>query len=100
MSAACFLSQADVLVNSTSTDLQMAVGPVEKAIAKEAGPKLLRECRRQFPKGITVNGFAATDSFNMTNAKRIYHVALSRDNFPVSCLSVQMKGKYFRVRMN
>ena len=100
MSVACFLSQADVLVNSTGTGLQMTDGPVEMAILQAAGRKLLAECKRQYPKGITINGLAATDSFNMTNAKRIYHVALSRDNFPVSCLSVQMKGKYFRVWMN
>jgi O-acetyl-ADP-ribose deacetylase (regulator of RNase III) len=78
------LVQADVLVNSTSTDLHFNQGPVEKAILRAAGPKLADYCNKTYKDGIKVNGIAMTDSFNMKNATRLYHVALAREPFPVS----------------
>ncbi|XP_076461034.1 uncharacterized protein LOC143293721 [Babylonia areolata] len=74
-------TEADVIVNSTNRKLTPDNGAVENAIASAAGQEMKRSCRKLYPRGIPVNGLAVTDSFNMKNAKKIYHIALSQDRF-------------------
>ncbi|PVD29541.1 hypothetical protein C0Q70_08792 [Pomacea canaliculata] len=65
----------DVIVNSTSQDLNLTQGAISSSILKAAGPGLQRECKEKYPKGITGDKIACTNSFNM-RCKAIFHVAL------------------------
>lgn len=67
-----------MVVNSTNTDLTHNEGAVEIAIRTAAGKGMLHACKELYPDGISTNGLAVTDSFNMRTAKKIFHVALSR----------------------
>lgn len=67
--------QTDVIVNSTSQDLNLTQGAISSSILRAAGPGLQRECKEKYPKGITGDEVACTNSFNM-RCKAIFHVAL------------------------
>ena len=72
-----------MVVNSTNIRLTPEDGAVEKAIQKAAGERVTEACRKLYPKGISTNGLAVTDSFDMQTAKKIFHIALSSDVYKV-----------------
>ncbi|XP_033744166.1 uncharacterized protein LOC117330056 [Pecten maximus] len=65
----------DVIVNSTSTDLDLTKGTASKVLLKEAGDSLQTECRQSYPEGITVGDLAVTGAGNLS-CDYIYHGSL------------------------
>lgn len=70
-----YISQADVIVNTTSTKLGLNKGAVSKALLKAAGSQLQKECNRKYPNGIKHHEIAVTHAYNL-NAKFVIHISL------------------------
>ena len=71
-----FLFQADVLVNSSNTSLQLANGAVSKSIVEHGGPTLQEECKQKYPKGINMGDIAVTGPGKLPYVQNVYHVCL------------------------
>ncbi|XP_052801223.1 uncharacterized protein LOC128231964 isoform X1 [Mya arenaria] len=72
--------EADVLVNSTSPNLQLkSGGGVSASISKEAGPAIEDEIRRKYPGGIEVLEFAETSGYRL-KCKKVYHGSVIKYN--------------------
>lgn len=67
--------QADVIVNSTSTSLDLKNGAVSGSILKRAGPQIQDECKQRYPKGIQVGDIALTKGHGLA-CKEVFHTAL------------------------
>ncbi|XP_041355434.1 protein mono-ADP-ribosyltransferase PARP14-like [Gigantopelta aegis] len=65
---------ADVIVNSTNTTLNLTEGDISQAILSAAGPDIVKECQR-YSNGINDWGIAVT-SGGKINCKKIYHTSL------------------------
>nr|KAG5706724.1 hypothetical protein BaRGS_007227 [Batillaria attramentaria] len=70
-----WLMQADVLVNTTSTDLDLAKGAVSSSILKAGGSSLQEECQHKYPVGIKPGEIAHTKGHGLA-CKEVYHIAL------------------------
>ncbi|WAR01580.1 hypothetical protein MAR_008138 [Mya arenaria] len=71
--------EADVLVNSTSPNLQLkSGGGVSASISKEAGPAIEDEIRRKYPGGIEVLEFAETSGYRLKCKKAFQAEMLNR----------------------
>ena len=71
-----FVSQADVLVNSTDPDLTHDKGQVSQCVLDQAGPGLQKRCHELYPEGLRENIVAVTDAFGVRTFKKIFHIAL------------------------
>ncbi|XP_071089965.1 protein mono-ADP-ribosyltransferase PARP15-like [Haliotis cracherodii] len=67
--------QVDVLVNTTTKDLNLSSGPVTKAILSGAGQSIQQQCRDNCPDGIDFGEICETDGGSLT-CKQIYHSSL------------------------
>lgn len=65
--------QADVIVNTTSTDLKLNVGGVSKGLLAIAGNELQSECTSKYPDGISYGEIAVTGGGKL-QCKEVYHV--------------------------
>lgn len=65
----------DVIVNSTSTDLDLKKGTASKVLLQEAGDSLQTECRQSYPNGINVGDLAITGAGNLP-CQLVYHGSL------------------------
>nr|KAG5699798.1 hypothetical protein BaRGS_013518 [Batillaria attramentaria] len=64
-----------VIVNTTSSDLQLANGAVSASLLAAAGSSLQDECRTQYPNGITTGDVAKTKGHNLA-CREVYHLTL------------------------
>ncbi|XP_067657209.1 protein mono-ADP-ribosyltransferase PARP15-like [Haliotis asinina] len=67
--------KVDVLVNTTTKDLNLSSGPVSKAILNRAGQGIQQQCRVNCPQGISFGEICETDSGSLT-CKQIYHTCM------------------------
>ncbi|XP_046554250.1 protein mono-ADP-ribosyltransferase PARP15-like [Haliotis rubra] len=67
--------QVDVLVNTTTKDLNLSSGPVSKAILSRAGQDIQQQCQHNCPQGIGFGELCETDGGSLT-CKQIYHTCL------------------------
>jgi O-acetyl-ADP-ribose deacetylase (regulator of RNase III) len=67
--------QADVLVNTTRTSLELDYGNTSKALVAKAGPGLQQECSTYYPQGIKFGDIAETGGHNLA-CKKVFHLAL------------------------
>ncbi|XP_060082609.1 protein mono-ADP-ribosyltransferase PARP14-like [Ylistrum balloti] len=67
--------QVDVIVNSTSSDLDLTKGTASKVLLKEAGNSLQTDCQQYYPNGIAVGDLAVTGAGNLP-CDYVYHGSL------------------------
>ncbi|KAK7109795.1 protein mono-ADP-ribosyltransferase PARP14-like isoform X1 [Littorina saxatilis] len=67
--------QVDVIVNSTSTDLDLSNGAVSSSILQAAGSGLQDECRTQHPQGVRPGHIAVTGGHALS-CRKLYHISL------------------------
>ncbi|CAI9714769.1 Hypothetical predicted protein [Octopus vulgaris] len=65
----------DVIVNSTSKNLQLNNGSISKLILNAAGPEIQNECNQKYPRGISTSEIAVTKGYNL-NCKNVFHLVL------------------------
>lgn len=65
--------QADIIVNTTSTDLKLNFGGVSKGLLAVAGDELQSECTNKYPDGISYGEIAVTGGGKL-HCKEVYHV--------------------------
>jgi O-acetyl-ADP-ribose deacetylase (regulator of RNase III) len=68
----------DVIVNTTSDDLNLKNGAVSKLILQKAGDVIQQDLNKNYPKGLENNAskVAISTSGNIRNLKRIFHISL------------------------
>jgi O-acetyl-ADP-ribose deacetylase (regulator of RNase III) len=71
-----YISQADVIVNSTQPSLKLDAGAVSATILAAAGQALQEECNKKYPKGID-NGDVAVTKGHKLSCQEVFHVTLS-----------------------
>ena len=81
--------QVNVIVNSTSSDLQLQRGALSKAILKAGGRNIQVECEQNYPDGIKV-GEVAVSSAGKLLCSKIFHIAIKHfdSKSPRVCLQV------------
>ncbi|XP_070212581.1 protein mono-ADP-ribosyltransferase PARP14-like [Littorina saxatilis] len=67
--------QVDVIVNSTSTDLELRSGAISSSILQAAGVSLQTECKSKYPSGIKSGEIAITKGHALS-CKEVYHLSL------------------------
>ncbi|XP_060557034.1 uncharacterized protein LOC132717560 isoform X1 [Ruditapes philippinarum] len=81
-------TKVDVLVNTTSANLDLSKGNVSAALLKTAGRGLQKECHRKYVKGLRHGEIAVTGGYD-TGCRKIYHMALlpysTKDSIEVVC---------------
>jgi len=67
----------DVIVNSTSSNLNLQTGLVSASIYRAAGEQIQNELKTSYPKGLTVAAnLAVTSAGKLKNKKNIFHCVL------------------------
>ncbi|WAR01587.1 PAR14-like protein [Mya arenaria] len=85
--------EADVLVNSTSPNLQLkSGGGVSASISKEAGPEIEEEIRRKYPGGIEVLEFAETSGYRLKCKKCLERANLSYKSIAFPAIGTGNQG--------
>ncbi|KAL4232423.1 E3 ubiquitin-protein ligase dtx3l [Mactra antiquata] len=69
--------RSDVLVNTTSKDLDLSYGRVSKSLLRAAGPEIQAECDKKYPYGIETNEIAVTGGYKL-NCEKVFHVTLDK----------------------
>lgn len=72
-----FFIKADVIVNTTSRDLNLSNGKVSETLLKAAGSHIQRECCERYPNGITRLEIAITGGYKLC-CEKVFHIALDR----------------------
>ena len=72
-----FLCKVDVIVNTTSKNLDLNQGAVSTSIMKLGGASIQQECHVKYPKGINYGEVAITGGGNLC-CKSVYHGALPK----------------------
>ncbi|KAL5021121.1 hypothetical protein ScPMuIL_000276, partial [Solemya velum] len=67
--------KTDVIVNTTSKDLNLSSGAVSKSLLTVAGPQLQQECQQNYPSGIAPGQVAETSGYNL-NCQKVLHGSL------------------------
>ncbi|XP_053407521.1 protein mono-ADP-ribosyltransferase PARP14-like [Mercenaria mercenaria] len=67
--------RVDVIVNSTSPDLQLQRGALSNALLKAGGSKIQQECNQKYQDGIEVGDVAVTTAGKLKCSK-IYHITM------------------------
>ena len=72
------LKQADVLVNTTSTSMNLSDGAVSKSILKSAGQEIQEEIKQKYSqhKPIQHGRVAVTKAYKIQQCKAVFHGAL------------------------
>ncbi|OWF50082.1 Poly [ADP-ribose] polymerase 14 [Mizuhopecten yessoensis] len=70
-------AQTDVIVNTTSCDLQLQAGAVSSSILRAAGQSIQDECHVGYPAGIQYGNVATTTGGQLA-CKHIFHGALNK----------------------
>lgn len=84
--------KADVILNSTTGQLELNSGYVSQLILKSAGQEIQAECKQNYPNGIDAKTIAVTSSGMMKNIKRIFHMAyLNKFTTNKDCVKVTFK---------
>ncbi|CAC5412107.1 unnamed protein product [Mytilus coruscus] len=68
---------ADVIVNSVNSDLDLETGRGSKALSESGGDAIQKECQENYPGGITENEVAVTNGGNL-KCRKVYHVTLPK----------------------
>ncbi|KAH3856105.1 hypothetical protein DPMN_098685 [Dreissena polymorpha] len=68
-------TEADVIVNSTSRQLDLKKGKVSKALLDAAGPQIQKECRARYPNGLGFDTIAVTKGYEL-KCQHVLHIAL------------------------
>ena len=71
--------QVDVIVNTTSSDLNLGNGGVSSSILKAAGASIEQEAKQAYPGGLATGQIAITSGGNLP-VQHIYHGALPNWN--------------------
>jgi O-acetyl-ADP-ribose deacetylase (regulator of RNase III) len=66
-------THADIIVNSTSRDLQLNCGSLSKVILHAAGNTIQQEAHLMYPNGIKVDQVAMTQAGLLKRVKFIFH---------------------------
>ncbi len=69
-----FVAKAEVIVNSTASDLSLNCGTVSKLIYERAGVEILDECKQNHPNGIKPGEIAITSAGKFDYVKYLFHV--------------------------
>ncbi|CAG2206177.1 BACH1 [Mytilus edulis] len=67
--------QANVIVNTTSTNLQLNYGAVSQSLLCVGGPQLQKECNQKYPDGVNIGDVAVTSGGSL-KCDVIFHGAL------------------------
>ncbi|CAC5387435.1 BRIP1 [Mytilus coruscus] len=67
--------QANVIVNTTSTNLQLNYGAVSQSLLCVGGPQLQKECNQKYPDGVNLGDVAVTSGGSL-KCDVIFHGAL------------------------
>ncbi|XP_046369034.2 protein mono-ADP-ribosyltransferase PARP14-like [Haliotis rufescens] len=70
------VEEADVIVSSSNTNLDLDRGMVSKSLVKHAGPAIQAECKEKYPDGIQLGDIAVTKGGDMQCVEQIYHCVL------------------------
>ncbi|XP_046573883.1 LOW QUALITY PROTEIN: protein mono-ADP-ribosyltransferase PARP14-like [Haliotis rubra] len=70
------VEEADVIVNSSNTHLDLSQGQVSKSLLKHAGKAIQIECKKKYPQGVPMGGIAVTKGGDMQCVEQIYHCVL------------------------
>ncbi|XP_046549029.1 protein mono-ADP-ribosyltransferase PARP14-like [Haliotis rubra] len=70
------VEEADVIVSSSNTNLDLDRGMVSKSLLKHAGPSIQAECKEKYPDGIQLGDIAVTKGGDMQCVEQIYHCVL------------------------
>ncbi|XP_067657069.1 protein mono-ADP-ribosyltransferase PARP14-like [Haliotis asinina] len=70
------VEEADVIVSSSNTNLDLDHGMVSKSLLKHAGPSIQDECKQKYPNGIQFGDIAVTKGGSMQCVEQIYHCVL------------------------
>ncbi|XP_041379333.1 uncharacterized protein LOC121391953 [Gigantopelta aegis] len=71
--------QCEVLVNTTTAELDLTNGAVSKSVLDAAGNGIIRECTKTYPEGINIGQIAKTSGGKIKSCSDIYHGALQSD---------------------
>lgn len=71
----CDVFQADVLVNTTQTDLILSIGAVSFSLLEEGGMEIQQECTEKKPTGLNIGGMVESTGGKL-QCKKIFHVVL------------------------
>ncbi|KAL8567911.1 hypothetical protein ACOMHN_059033 [Nucella lapillus] len=74
---------ADVIINSTSNELDLQKGAVSASILKVAGQNLQMECKSKYPGGLQTGGLARTQGHGL-NCQEIFHIVLCNYSHPIA----------------
>ena len=87
-----FSFQADVLVNTTSPNLDLNFGQVSAALLRTAGAEIQRECKERYPKGVQGPEIAVTMGYNL-KCQFVFHGSLRSysTKSQADCLQVNTK---------
>ena len=64
----------DVIVNPTSSKLELDWGSLSKSVLALAGPEIQRECTLNYPDGITSEKIAVTSAGRLKDVKSLFHI--------------------------
>ncbi|XP_071091170.1 protein mono-ADP-ribosyltransferase PARP14-like isoform X2 [Haliotis cracherodii] len=70
------VEEADVIVNSSNTHLNLGQGQVSKSLLKHAGKAIQIECKEKYPQGVSMGAIAVTKGGDMQCVEQIYHCVL------------------------
>ncbi|XP_071180461.1 Fanconi anemia group J protein homolog [Mytilus edulis] len=85
--------QANVIVNTTSTNLQLNYGAVSQSLLCVGGPQLQKECNQKYPDGVNIGDVAVTSGGSL-KCDVIFHGALPqwKDAGALTILQTFMKN--------
>lgn len=69
------ISQVDVIVNNTGTDLKLRNGALAQSLLQVAGDELQNACDSQYPNGVQPGHIAVTSGYKL-KCRKVYHGAL------------------------
>lgn len=71
-----FFWQVDVIINSTSSNLQLTHGAVSQSLLNAGGNSLQSECTKHYPNGVAPGEIAVTGGGKL-ECRKVYHGALN-----------------------
>ncbi|XP_060603250.1 uncharacterized protein LOC132756248 isoform X2 [Ruditapes philippinarum] len=79
MSGELAKTKTDVIVNTTSRDLDLTNGKVSSTLLKAAGQGIQRECWDRYPRGISISKHeVAVTGGHKLHCEKVFHIALDR----------------------
>lgn len=88
-----FLSQVDVIVNSSNRDLDLNFGEISKALLKKAGKELQEECNRQKGKAGPDFIYVLSNGYGLP-CKYVLHGSLPTSYQKSVCITMIMFSLY------